>query len=272
MLRQRVLSAIVFVPILFVSIWFGNPWFSIVVAVAAILGIIEFYAMVARKGWRPLTFFGTLWTLFFIFNAYYAYQYSSEATWLLVTLALVTSAVALSLLWVLFLRPAAEGTLASWASSLAGIFYLGWLLSYWVLIMNSYGRDWVLLALFSTFAFDTVAYFVGRAWGRHKMAPTISPGKTWEGGFGGLVGVIVVVIVLALLLDVDISYSEMVLLGFLIAVFAQLGDLAESKIKRSMGVKEASNLIPGHGGILDRLDSVVFTGVVVYYCLRWFIG
>ena len=82
----------------------------------------------------------------------------------------------------------------------------------------------------------------------------------------------VVVIVLALLLDVDISYGEMVLLGFLIAVFAQLGDLAESKIKRSMGVKEASNLIPGHGGILDRLDSVVFTGVVVYYCLRWFVG
>jgi phosphatidate cytidylyltransferase len=277
MLRQRVLSAIVFVPILFVSIWFGNPWFSIVVAVAAILGIIEFYAMVARKGWRPLTFFGTLWTLFFIFNAYYAPQYSSNNIYIIVTSALITSAVALSLLWLLFLRPAAEGTLASWASSLAGIFYLGWLLSYWVLIMNSYGgdwngRDWVLLALFSTFAVDTVAYFVGRAWGRHKMAPTISPGKTWEGALGGLVGAIVVVIVLSLLLDVDISYSEMVLLGFLIAVFAQLGDLAESKIKRSMGVKEASNLIPGHGGILDRLDSIVFTGVVVYYCLRWFIG
>ena len=162
--------------------------------------------------------------------------------------------------------------MVSWAASLAGIFYLGWLLSYWVLIMNSYGRDWIYLALFSTFAVDTTAYFVGRAWGRRKMAPTISPGKTWEGALGGLVGAIAGVIVLALLLDVDISYAEMVLLGFLIAVFAQLGDLAESKIKRSMGVKEAGNLIPGHGGILDRLDSIVFTGVVVYYCLRWFMG
>lgn len=162
--------------------------------------------------------------------------------------------------------------MVSWAASLAGIFYLGWLLSYWVLIMNSFGRDWIYLALFSTFAVDTTAYFVGRAWGRRKMAPTISPGKTWEGALGGLVGAIAGVIVLALLLDVDISYAEMVLLGFLIAVFAQLGDLAESKIKRSMGVKEAGNLIPGHGGILDRLDSIVFTGVVVYYCLRWFIG
>jgi phosphatidate cytidylyltransferase len=162
--------------------------------------------------------------------------------------------------------------LITWTSSLTGIFYLGWLLSYWVLIMGFYGRDWVLLALFSTFAVDTTAYFIGRALGRHKMAPTISPGKTWEGALGGLVGAIVAVIALALLLDIDISYSEMVILGLLIAVFAQLGDLAESKLKRSMGVKEAGNLIPGHGGILDRLDSIVFTGVVVYYCLRWFIG
>jgi phosphatidate cytidylyltransferase len=277
MLRQRVLSAVVFVPILFASIWFGNPWFSIVLAVAALLGVIEFYAMVGRRGWQPLTFFGTLWTLFFIFNAYCAPKYSSNNIHILVTSALITSAVVLSLVWVLFLRSSGEKVMASWAASVAGIFYMGWLLSYWVLIMNSYGgdwngRDWIILALFSTFAVDTTAYFIGRAWGRHKMAPTVSPGKTWEGAVGGLVGAIVAVIALALLLDIDISYSEMVILGLLIAVFAQSGDLAESKLKRSMGVKEAGNLIPGHGGILDRLDSIVFTGIVVYYCLRWFIG
>lgn len=272
MLRQRVISAAVFIPILIACIWFGNRWFSIVVAVAAIIGVIEFYSMVAQKGWQPLTIFGTLWTLFFIFNGYYANSYTSESTWLLVTFALITSAVALSLLWVLFLRPSGERIMVSWAASLAGIFYMGWLLSYWVLIMNTYGRDWVFLALFSTFAVDTSAYFVGRTWGRHKMAPTVSPGKTWEGALGGLAGAIAAVMALALILDIDISYAQLVLLGFLIAVFAQLGDLAESKIKRSMGVKEAGNLIPGHGGILDRLDSIVFTGVVVYYCLRWFIG
>ncbi len=277
MLRQRVLSAVVFVPVLFASIWFGNPWFSIVVAVAALLGVIEFYSMVSRKGWQPLTFFGTLWTLFFIFDAYYTPKYSSDNTYILVTSALIASAVALALVWVLFLRSPGKKVIASWAASVAGILYMGWFLSYWVLIMNSYGgnwsgRDWVLLALFSTFAVDTSAYFIGRAWGRHKMAPTVSPGKTWEGAVGGLVGAMAAVIVLALLLDVDIGYSKMVILGVLIAVFAQLGDLAESKLKRSMGVKEAGNLIPGHGGILDRLDSIVFTGIVVYYCLRWFIG
>ena len=277
MLRQRVLSAVIFVPILFASIWFGNPWFSIVVAIAALLGVIEFYAMVDRRRWQPLAIFGTLWTLFFIFNAYYAPKYSSDNTYILVTSALIASAVALPLVWMLFLRSSSEKVMVSWAATVAGIFYMGWLLSYWVLIMNHYsgdwnGRDWVLLALFSTFAVDTTAYFIGRAWGRHKMAPTISPGKTWEGAIGGFVGALVAVVALALILDIDISYSKMVILGVLIAVFAQLGDLAESKLKRSVGVKEASNLIPGHGGILDRLDSIVFTGVVVYYCLRWFIG
>ena len=279
MLRQRVLSAVVFVPVLFASIWFRNPWFSIVVAIAALLGVMEFYAMVDRKRWQPLAVFGTLWTLFFIFNAYYAPKYSSDNNYILVTSALITSAVALSLVWVLFIRSSGEKVMVTWAANVAGIFYLGWLLSYWVLIMNNYGgdwdgRDWVLVALFCTFAVDTSAYFVGRTWGRHKMAPTVSPGKTWEGAIGGLVGGLVAVIVLALILHkhIHISYGEMVILGILIAVFAQLGDLAESKLKRSMGVKEASNLIPGHGGILDRLDSIVFTGVVVYYCLRWFIG
>jgi phosphatidate cytidylyltransferase len=277
MLRQRVLSAVIFVPILFASIWFRNPWFSIVVAVAAILGVLEFYSMVTRKGWQPLTFFGTLWTLFFIFNAYYTPKYSSDNTYILVTSTLIGTAIVLSLVWVLFLRSSGGKDMASWVASVTGIFYMGGLLSYWVLIMNSYGgvwdgRDWVLIALFSTFAVDTTAYFVGRTWGRHKMAPAVSPGKTWEGAVGGLVGAIAAVIILALILDTGISYGEMIIMGVLIAVFAQLGDLAESKIKRSMGVKEASNIIPGHGGILDRLDSIVFTGVVVYYCLRWFIG
>lgn len=127
MLRQRVLSAIIFVPILFASIWFGNPWFSIVVAIAAILGVLEFYSMVSRRGWQPLTFFGTLWTLFFIFNAYYTPKYSSDNTYILVTSALIALAIALSLVWVLFLRSSGEKVMASWAASVVGIFYMGWL-------------------------------------------------------------------------------------------------------------------------------------------------
>ncbi len=277
MLRQRVLSALFLIPILFVSIWFGDPWFSVVVAVAALLGVVEFYGMFTQKRWQLLTLFGTLWTLFFIFNAHYTHSYGSETTQLLVTSALVTSAVILSLLCSLFLRSSGDKVLFGWAWSLAGVLYMGWLLSHWILLMNSgewVGRDWVLLALFSTFAFDTTAYFVGRAFGKHKMAPTISPGKTWEGAIGGLAGAIAAVIILALILHtpLDIGYGKLVFIGFAVGVFAQIGDLAESMLKRSTGLKQSGDLIPGHGGILDRLDSIVFTGVVVYYCLRWFIG
>lgn len=277
MLWQRVLSALFLIPILFVSIWFGDPWFSVVVAVAALLGVVEFYGMFTQKRWQPLTFFGTLWTLFFIFNAHYTHSYGSETTQLLVTSALVGSAVILSLLCSLFLRSSGDEVLFGWAWSLAGVLYMGWLLSFWILLMNSgewVGRDWVLLALFSTFAFDSTAYFVGRAFGKHKMVPTVSPGKTWEGAIGGLVGAIAAVIILALILHtpLDIGYGKLVFIGFAVGVFAQIGDLAASRLKRSTGLKESGNLIPGHGGILDRLDSIVFTGVVVYYCLRWFIG
>lgn len=277
MLRQRVLSALFLIPIIFVSIWFGDPWFSVVVAVAALLGVVEFYGMFTQKRWQPLTLFGTLWTLFFIFNAHYMYSYGSETRQLLATSALVTSAVILSLLCSLFLRSSGDRVLFGWAWSLAGVLYMGWLLSHWILLMNSgewVGRDWVLLALLSTFAFDTTAYFVGRAFGKHKMAPTISPGKTWEGAIGGLAGAIAAVIILALILHtpLDIGYGKLVFIGFAVGVFAQIGDLAESMLKRSTGLKQSGDLIPGHGGILDRLDSIVFTGVVVYYCLRWFIG
>lgn len=273
MLWQRVLSAAILIPILLIAIWFNNPWFSVLVVGAALLGLVEFYALVDQAGLKPLTFFGMLWTLFFILNAHYAHSYGSETTPQLVNLALVTSAVILSFLCILFLRYSREKVFISWAWSLAGVFYMGLLLSYWILLMNSRdwaGRDWVLLALFSTFAVDTVAYFAGRAWGRHKLAPAISPGKTWEGAIGGMVGAIATAIALAMILSIDIGYGKVIVIGLSIGIFAQLGDLVESKLKRSMGVKEAGKLIPGHGGILDRLDSIVFTGVVVYYCLRWF--
>lgn len=274
MLRQRILSAAVLVPVLLLAIWFGPPWFSIVVAVAALLGVIEFYTIVFKTTSRPLVIFGMLWTLFFIFNADYSQQYGSDTVRIAATLALVATAIILSLLCSILLRASREKVLASWMWSLLGVLYIGWLLSYWILIMNSeewVGRDWVLLGLFSTFAVDTTAYFVGSRWGRHKLAPTISPAKTWEGAIGGLVGAIAAGVLLALILDMDVSYVKIIVLGSLIGVFAQLGDLAESKIKRVATVKEAGSLIPGHGGILDRLDSIVFTGVLVYYCLKWFI-
>jgi phosphatidate cytidylyltransferase len=133
------------------------------------------------------------------------------------------------------------------------------------------GRDWVYLALFGTFAVDTTAYFVGRAIGRHRMAPAISPKKTWEGFAGGYAGGVAAVLLLNYFLGLRIGAGPALLIALTLPIAATLGDLFESWVKRRAGVKDASELIPGHGGVLDRLDSVLFTFPLVYVVARWFV-
>jgi len=166
-----------------------------------------------------------------------------------------------------------EGASINWVWTLAGIIYIGWMLSHFIPLRGlEGGRDWVLFALFATFAADTSAFFAGRLWGSHSLASAISPGKTWEGAIGGFLGAIAAALILiAILPSLSIPYWQGIVLGALVGIFAQLGDLSESMLKRSAGVKDAGKLIPGHGGILDRLDSIVFTVVVVYYYVIWVI-
>lgn len=173
------------------------------------------------------------------------------------------------------LRPRKGEGFAGWAWTIAGILYTGWLLGYLVALRdldsNRTWQSWVFLALFTTFASDTAAFFVGRALGRHKLAPQISPGKTWEGAIAGVLGAILVSLffVLPTPLSLHLNWWQAIPLGLLVSILGQLGDLAESLFKRNMGVKDSSHLIPGHGGVLDRMDSVVFAGIVVYYYVIW---
>ena len=127
------------------------------------------------------------------------------------------------------------------------------------------GREWVLAAILLTFAVDTAAFFVGKAMGRHKMAPHISPGKSWEGAVAGLVAGPMALWGLSELFDLDLLVWQAVALGLAVSVAAQLGDLAQSMVKRAAGVKDAGGLIPGHGGVFDRLDSVL-PSVAMLYC------
>jgi phosphatidate cytidylyltransferase len=274
MLWQRVLSSVVGLPIIFVAIWFGSPWFSLLVAVAALIGIIEFHSIFTQGKLRLPAYTGMVWVLVFLGHGHYAYSYDTETTRSIVTYVIVGTAIISTMLLALYKRSTEERPFIQWSVSMAGILYMGWMLSHWIIMRNSTdwsGREWVLIALLSTFAVDTTAYFVGRFFGKRKLAPSISPGKTWEGAAGGLIGSIAAVIILAFALSIETGYGKLVFIGLLIGIFAQAGDLAESKLKRVAGVKESGSVIPGHGGILDRLDSVVLTGVVVYYCLEWFL-
>ncbi len=147
--------------------------------------------------------------------------------------------------------------------------YVGALLATLVLVRDADGgRAWVFLGILATFATDTGAYAVGRTIGRHKLAPSISPGKTREGAVGGWVAGAGAVFALNALLDTDVSALRIAPLALALPIAAQAGDLFESWMKRRMGIKDASNLLPGHGGFLDRLDSVLFVMPVLYVFLR----
>ncbi len=261
MLKKRVITALCGIPLLIAIIWFGQPWFTILVAIWGLLAVFEFYRMVAISKASPLTYFGLTWTLLFILNPHFDYDF--------VIPLLLTSAIIPSLIWLLF-RQQRGGAFMDWAWTIAGILYIGWLLSYFVALSGlDGGRDWVFFALFVTFGSDTAAFFVGRALGRHHLAPSISPGKTWEGAIAGVFGALIVSLVLVTLLTLPISYGQAILLGLLVSIFGQLGGLVNSLLKRNMGVKDSGKLIPGHGGVLDRTDSVVFAGIVVYYYVIW---
>jgi phosphatidate cytidylyltransferase len=267
MLKYRVITAAVGLPIIVLAIWFGDPWpwFTLLITAAALAGTYEFYRIANFDRREPLLYLGLLWTFALVLSPHYTNPDLLPGV--------ITATMLISLICLL-LRRSKEKAFRDWAWTIVGSLYIGWMLSYWLNVRGlEDGRNWVYLAMLTTFANDTGAYFIGRARDRHKLAPAISPAKTWEGAMGGLVSAIlaamVVAVILSLISPFTLKYWQIILLGFLVSLFAQLGDLVESLLKRNMGVKESGNLLPGHGGILDRFDSLMFVGAVIYYYAVW---
>jgi len=187
-----------------------------------------------------------------------------EERFLIRILILLTAAAVVQLL----------STLLRWPREMIwfelGLLYVAVPGGHWVLLRDlTDGVEWVAVAIVATFATDTGAYTAGRTLGRHKLSPTLSPNKTWEGAAGGvLVGAAGSIITMQLLgLDPGVALVVAVALGLPVAAIA--GDLLESAIKRRIGVKDMSQLLPGHGGLLDRLDSLLLTGPLLYWLVRW---
>jgi len=267
MLKYRVITGAVGVPLVILAIWFGDPWpwFTLLIAAAALAGTYEFYHMANFDRREPLLYLGLLCSLALVLSPHYR---SPDV------LPIVITATVLISLICLLCRPSKERAFRNWAWTIVGALYVGWMLSYWLNLRGlEDGQNWVYLAMLTTFANDTGAFFIGRARGKHRLAPAISASKTWEGAVGGLMcailGAMVIATVLNLISPFTFRYWQIIFLGFLISLFAQLGDLVESLLKRNMGVKESGNLLPGHGGILDRFDSLIFVGAVVYYYVIW---
>jgi phosphatidate cytidylyltransferase len=270
MLKQRLITAFCLLPLVVVVVWFDKPlpWLTIFAAIWGVLAALEFYRAVSasRQKALPLTAFGLILTLLFIIgrDSELLNILGKSFDTSLINPVLLAATLALPPVWLLLRR---RGNIFnSWLWTVAGILYIGWLLSHLVALRGlDYGRDWVLFALFVTFASDSVAYFIGSAFGKHLLAPGISPKKTLEGAVGGIVGAIGIGLLLVLILDLPITYIQAIPLTIAISIFGQLGDLLESLFKRSTGVKDSGNAMPGHGGFLDRMDSVVFAGAFVYY-------
>jgi phosphatidate cytidylyltransferase len=262
MLKKRLLTALWGIPLVVAAVWFDEPvyWFTVLAAIVGLLGVMEFYRLSGVSRVIPLYVCGLLFTVLFIVLPHCNCHLNIPPQSLLLTAAVILSLILLAFL------PHKEGLFNYWVWMLGGILYLGWLLSIMVALRLDAGRDWLFLSLFATFGSDTFAYFIGKAIGRHKMAPAISPGKTWEGAVGGLLGAVVVSLLFTLntTFRLPLVWWQAIVLGLLISIFGQLGDLVESLLKRNFNVKDSGNLMPGHGGILDRLDSVLFAGVVVY--------
>jgi phosphatidate cytidylyltransferase len=268
----------------FVVVLLGGWWFTAAVGVIVHLGLLEFFRMARFKGMRP----ATRTTLVAVQLLLLSTQLAASGGWLPgllpadVAAAVLPASGAVICGWLL-LQPS-TGTIADIAASVFGLFYLGFLPSHWIKLralvdpalaprltgsISGIGWPWTsglaltLLACFLIVATDIGSYVIGRRLGRHPLSP-ISPGKTVEGALGGLACAVLVGAAGGLWLGWRWGWLIGGLLGGVVALFALVGDLTESMMKRDAGLKDSGDFIPGHGGILDRIDSYLFVPAVVY--------
>ena len=270
---QRSLTALVGIPVLLGAIWLGAPWLTVLVLAAGLVGIWEFYRMTpANVGPLPVVL-GAAWVAALLLGAQAA---SGRDNFLIISGGVMAAGSFAALLW--FIAFYRSGSFPiGFCYLFGGPLYVGFLLAHALMLREitgsgtgeavDLGRGWLMFAILVTFAVDTGAYLVGRAVGARPMAPSISPNKTWEGSLGGFVSAVVAALALGLVFDLGIPVWQQAVIGGVVGVVAQWGDLMESKLKRIADVKDAGSIIPGHGGLLDRLDSMLLALLAVYYLL-----
>jgi len=254
---SRIITAILGIPILGLVIGFGRPWsFFVMMIVVTGIALWEYFAIVFPG--RPVEkILGVMLGLLVFFGAL------SLGISVGLSLVLIVGIVGVSLL--------SKKTWGRLEWSLLGWVYIGFLFSHWVFLYETpAGKQWVFFVLLVIMAGDTAGYFVGTRFGRRKIYPRISPNKTLEGTVAVLIAGVLTGLLYSPLFLSQVSLPEALVLSFLLSVLGQVGDLFESWIKRSFSVKDSSALLPGHGGILDRMDSLVFPTVVTAHYVKLF--
>ncbi len=260
MLRARVLSAVVLAPIILLLVYFGGiPWLLAVLVVGC-QAWRELSQLLQRDHFAVDFVMGLFFVLATILEAY---LHASSLIRVDFLRPLLAALIIFSLIWATYNK--GEHPTADWGVTVASAIYLGFLLSHFVVLRErADGLRWVVMALALPWIIDASAYFVGTAIGKHALWPRISPKKTWEGLIGGSVAVMIAAPFLAHWL-LGLNPWLGLLLGFLAALLDPFGDFAVSLFKRRAMIKDSSQLIPGHGGVLDRLDSLLFVFPLVTY-------
>ncbi len=267
MLRTRLLTALIGIPIVVLLLYFGGVAFLLFIAALAVLGWREMDRLVQRSHVAADRLLGLIFILVALGEAF-----ALAHGWLRDDFLrpLLTGLLVISL--TLALYDLSEHPIANWSAAIATALYFGILLSHFILLRErADGLDWTLLAIGLTWVCDSMAYFVGSAIGAHKLWPRISPKKSWEGLAGGSIGVLAAGALAGPWL-VGITWWQGLILGGLLAVADPFGDFVVSLFKRQAHLKDSGILIPGHGGILDRLDSLLFTVPVVFYFALIIVG
>jgi phosphatidate cytidylyltransferase len=267
---KRILTALVLIPLVLLLVFLGPRWqwlFTLAVAGIASLAAWEFMGLAEQGGFKPPRG-AVIAAILALFATSFEWPESTAAVFCVLSLAL--------LVYCTFLR-SVETVMADAASAVFCLVYVGFTLTSLPALRElANGPSMVCFLLCVVWAGDSAALYVGRAWGRHKMSPTISPNKTWEGAIGSMAGSLLMAGILlglagwmqtwnSALLSYPDAPAYWLLLAALVNVAAQVGDLAESALKRSVGVKDSGTLLPGHGGVLDRMDAVLLAAPALWY-------
>jgi len=262
------LTALFALPILILLILFAGPaLFSSLLGLVLFLALLEFNRMGLGTQRRTDQFLSALCGVGLLF-ALHQQRFD-------LFLFLLTASLLLLSLKILFSPPQTDlkQTIPQLGWLGLGLLYLPLLLGHLILLRQlPDGKEWIFMCLLAVMTCDSFALFAGMKFGKRKLYPTVSPNKTVEGALGGLLGAVVAVLLVKVTFLSYLGYGEGVLLGLLLGCGGQVGDLFESLLKRACEVKDSGTLIPGHGGLLDRLDSLLFAFPVSYYAARYWIG
>ena len=254
-LKSRVISAAILAPLVVGAVYFGRPVYDLLILAAVIVMAWEWRRLCTAQQFDAAGIILTIAVVLATVLASFSH----------VGLAALSVVAGTLIVFLMIIRMESKSSI--W--TVAGVLAIGFA-GISLILIRQIGGDWSIAIWFlvSIWATDSVAFFVGRAVGGPKLAPKISPGKTWSGLFGGVAGAVCWSVIWALWTGVE-QAGTLAILGAIIAIFAQLGDLGVSRVKRRYGVKDTGTLIPGHGGLLDRVDGVIGAAPVALLCIAF---